>query len=350
MIKYNDYPFYNFHTIKAAYIHVSDVCNFQCKICKLPQVKKKSFIPLDILKIKINKAVKLGLNNIIFTGQEVILHPDIAEIIKFSFNKAKVNYITFNTNGLAFANDLIWKKVEAVKKHLDKVYIAVSINFYNQKTFNDWSGHKDGIFKEWRRGFRKAINSYLNISSIDIIFKKDSNIIKVLNFLSQLSNNKNDYQEGIRIINLMPFGHTTGDSYKSLKYKLTEINKKILQIVDKYHGKIHFEGFPICVFNQHDLKKKKYFIYNFHICHSNGVLSQYDPNIYENYYPGPTENWLIDKEELIDAYNKMFYYVDECQNCYYRNKCNGIQREYVKFYSVRSVNDEIKLLKLLNWK
>ncbi|MBU2579522.1 radical SAM protein [Patescibacteria group bacterium] len=350
MIKYNNYPFYNFHAIKAAYIHASDVCNFQCEICKLPQVRKKSFVPLDVLKIKITKAVSLGLDNIIFTGQEVILHPDIAEIIKFSFNNAKVNYITFNTNGLAFANDSVWEKLESVKKHLHKVYIAVSVNFYNQKTFSNWSGHGSDIFEKWRRGFSRAVNSYLNISGIDIILKKDSNIIKILDFLFQFSNNKKDYQEGVRIINLMPFGHAIGSPYKSLKYKLTGASKKIIQVVNKYPGKIHFEGFPICAFNQNDLKKKKYFIYNFHICHFNGVLAQYDPNIYETYYSGPTENWLINKKELIGAYDKMFYYVDECQNCYYRNKCNGIQREYLKFYSAKNVNDEIKSLKLLNWK
>ena len=350
-MEYTNYPFYNFHAIKAAYIHVSNICNFQCKTCNLPQTKKKSFASSKILKKEIIKTAKLGLNNLIFTGQEVILHPKIDEIIKFSFEKGKVNYITFNTNGLAFTNNSVWQKLKSIKKYLDKVYIAVSINFYNQRTFKNWSGHRKKIFEKWCFGFKKAINSnFLNISSIDVILKKDVDIIKIIDFLEEISDKKKDYQEGLRIINLMPFGYTQGQIYKKVKYKLTETNKKILEIVKKYPGKIHFEGFPICLFNQKDLKEKKYFIYNFHLNFEKGILTQYDPNIYETYYPGPTENWLINQKELFSAYNKMFCYLNECKNCYYKNKCYGIQKEYLKFYSEEIVNKEIKLLKSINWK
>jgi pyruvate-formate lyase-activating enzyme len=345
-----NYSFFNFHAIKAAYIHVSNVCNFQCQICKLPKTKKKSFVPFRILKKKIEKAAGFGLDNFIFTGQEVILHPDIDKIIKFSFEKGKANYITFNTNGLAFTNNFVWQKIGAVKKYLDKVHIAVSVNFYNQKTFNNWSGHSGEIFKKWAGGFKKAANSYLSISSVDIILKRDVDIIKIIDFLNKISKGKNDYTEGMRIIDLMPFGYTEEQMYKKLKYKLAETNKIFLKIIKKYPGKIHFEGFPICLFDQRDLKNEKYFIYNFHLDFEKGVLIQYDPNIYETYFPGPTENWTISQKELFEAYNKMFCYVDECQNCYYKNQCYGIQREYLKFYSKREVNKEIKLLKLNNWK
>lgn len=348
-MKYANFPFYNFHAIKAAYIHVSDVCNFQCKICKLPREREKLFVPLKIMKNKIRKAKELGLNNLIFTGQEVILHPDIDEIIRFSFDKCKMNYITFNSNGLAFANDFIWRKLEPVKEYLNKVYMAISVNFYNQKTFNNWSGHKGDMLKKWCVGFRKTINGYLNISSIDIILKKDIDIAKILDFLSDASNKKIDYHEGLRIIDLMPFGYTQGQIYKKLKYRLIETSKKVLEIIRKCPGKIHFEGFPICLFNQNDLKNKKYFIYNFHLSFEERIPIQYDPNIYETYYSGPTENWVINRKKLFDAYNKMFCYIDECQNCYYKNKCYGIQKEYLKFYPEKEANKEIRLLKSINW-
>jgi len=348
---YINYPFYNFHAIKAAYIHVSDVCNFRCKICKLPKIKKRSFVPIETLKIKIKKAAGLGLNNLIFTGQEVILHPEIDEIIRFSFKECKANYITFNTNGLAFANDLTWRKLESVKQYLNKVYIGISVNFYDRETFNNWSDHKGEVFKNWVAGLKRAVNSdFLNITSLDVILKKDIEIIKILDFLNKVSNRKNGYHEGLRIIDLMPFGYTQGKIYKKLKHRLVGTNKKILEIVKKYPGKIHFESFPICLFNQKDLKDEKYFIYNFHLSFENNLLIQYDPNIYETYYPGKTENWLINKKELLDAYNKMFCYIDECQGCYYKDKCYGIQREYLKFYPKKEVNNEIKLLKLMNWK
>lgn len=350
-IDYLNYPFYNFHGIKAAYIHVSDVCNFCCKICKLPRIKKKSFVPLKKLENKIKKAINLGFKNLIFTGQEVIIHPHIDEIIRFSFSDCKANYITFNTNGLAFINDLTWRKLESVKEYLNRVYVAISVNFYDKRTFNDWSGHKEGVFQNWVNGLKKAINSnFLKITSLDIILKKDIEILKIINFLGNISNKKTDYPESLRVIDLMPFGYTQSKIYKNLKYKLIEANKKISQIIEKYPSKIHFESFPICVFSQKDLKDEKYFIYNFHLSLENSLLIQYDPNIYETYYSGKTENWLINKKELFNAYNKMFCYVEECQNCYYKNKCYGIQAEYLKIYPEKEVNKEIRFLKSINWK
>ncbi|MDP3043018.1 MAG: radical SAM protein [bacterium] len=345
---FKNYNFYNIHPLKAAYIHVSDVCNFRCKLCDLPLKKKKSFVPSAEIKQKIKKAKELNLGNIIFTGQEILIHPEIDEIIKWSFKTAKVNYIAIMTNGLAFADGRIMKKLACCQKYMDKIYIGASINFYNAATFSDWSGHDKSVFKTWSSGFKKAINKGL-VSHVDIILKRNANIPKILYYLNQLTKSQSK-KINLRIADLLPLSSKQINAYNKLKYTLLETSKQIKQITKLHSGKIEFEAFPVCVFNQNDLKEEKYFIPSFYLVFENKIPVQYDSLVYEPYYLGPTENWLINKEELIDAYNKMFYYVDECQNCYYRNKCNGIQREYIKLHSVKSVNDEIKLLKLLNWK
>lgn len=345
----NSFEFYNFHGIRAAYIHVSDVCNFKCKTCELPKDRKKVFVPTTEIFKKIDKAISLNLKNLCFTGQEVILHPDIDKIIQYSFEQGAL-YITFNTNGLAFCSDNVLKKLKKVRKFMDRVFIAVSINFYNEKTFAEWSGHKEVVFKKWCQSFKDILKSNLNISSIDIILKNDSDIIKILDFLLEVSNNKLDYSEGVRIIDLMPFGCTTEDLYRELKFSLTESKDLIKKIIQKYPGKINFEGFPICVFDQKELKENKYYIFNFYLNVENGLITQYDPNIYETFYEGNTENWEISLEKALKAYGKMFCYSGECQGCYYKNKCYGIQREYLKYSTKSDVNEEIKKLKEINWK
>lgn len=343
------YQFYNFHPIKAAYIHVSDVCNFRCKTCAWPHRRKKEFVPVANIEEKIATAVGLGLKNLIFTGQEVILHPNIAEIVNFSFAKYHAAYITFNTNGLAFCDDLLWERMRKVKKYLPKVYIAVSLDFYDSATFCDWSGHPPHIFDQWVKAFQRALKSYFNISSIDIILKRDVEILKIIEFLMKISGEKTDYPEGLRIIDLLPLGNAQGELYHSLKFSLLGACRKIVEITRAYSGKVHFEGFPLCIHNQMDLRLRKYFIYNFHLCIEKGLPIQYDLEKYRNYYNGPTENWNIDLVKLQEAYRKMFCYLGECRNCYYKNKCYGIQKEYIKGSSKKNINDEIKLLKTINW-
>lgn len=346
-MKHVNYPFYDFCAIRAAYIHLSDLCNFRCKTCRLPEARGKLFIPLQLLKSKIKKAVGLKLNNLIFTGQETLLHPHIDEIIRFSFQDCKANYITFNTNGMAFSNKKIQKKLSLIKRYRDKIYIALSVNFFDAATFHDWSGCSKNLFQRWCAGVQETLETYPGIS-FDIILKKDIDVIKVLNSLSRISDGKS-HGMNLRILDLMPFGPTVEKLYKELKPQLSAITELIPKIFSIHKGKLWLESFPVCAHNQKYLKEEKYYLYNFHIAYQDTLLGQYDPAIYETYFDGPTENWLINVNKLCKAYEKMFIYLDECNGCYYKNRCYGIQREYVRLYGESQTNKEISLLKQINW-
>lgn len=341
------YSFYNFHGIKASYIHISDVCNFRCKTCRLPVGEKASFVPLEIVKQKLRIASRLNLKNFIFTGQEVLLHPDISEIVRFSCEDCRADYITFNTNGLAFCDKKAEERLGLVKEYMDKVYIAVSINFFDAVTFNDFSGCQKSLFERWYAGVKEALNKYPKIL-LDTILRRDIDITKVLDFLSKLSCGRSR-QMNLRVLDLMPFRLTSDRLYKKLKPKLTEVTEIIPEILKRHKGKVEFESFPICAYNQKHLKEKRHYFYNFHVCYESSLPIQYDPNIYQTYFKGPTENWAIDRDKLQRAYKRMFVYLDECEDCYYRNQCYGIQREYIKIYSKKQANREINLLKRINW-
>ncbi len=337
---------YNIHGIKAAYIHVSDVCNFKCKICDLPIEKRGNFVATKKLKSQILLAKKYKLKNLIFTGQEVLLHPDIDEICRFSLKEGEMDYITFNTNGLAFSNKQILKKINNLRKDISKIYFAISINFYNKKTFSEWSGHNEDVFDDWLKGVNKFL-SRGNKISFDIILKKDIDIKLIIKFIEKKIISKKKPE--LRILEILPFGYTKGEIYDQLKYSLIERSDLVKKIVNSYKGKASFESFPFCIFDQKDLFKKKYFIYNFHVLYDKQLPVQYDPNIYETSFDGPTENWLINREKLDKSYKKMFKYLSECKNCYYKNICYGIEREYIKNNSEKKINEEIKYLKSQNW-
>jgi len=277
--------FYNFHGIEAAYIHVSNLCNFNCKICDLPK-RKQTYVPTQEVCASIDKAQTLSLQNIILTGQEALLHPKIHEILRYGFENG-VNYITFNTNGLAFADDKLWERLESVKEYWDRLFIAVSVNFHDQASFSEWSGHKSRVYETWVRGFKRALNSELDLA-VDVIMKKDVDILNILAYLYLISFKCR--QISLRVLELLPFSGAR--EYAELKHTYKDTAKLIKSIAKQHKGMIHFESFPICVFDQQDLYDKRFFIYNFHLLFGKIPL-QYDVNIYETFYPGPTENWKI---------------------------------------------------------
>jgi molybdenum cofactor biosynthesis enzyme MoaA len=344
--KYENYDFYKIHGILASYIHISDICNFNCKICKLPIEKKGKFESFDLIKKKIIISTKYNLKNIIFTGQEVLIHPELDKIIEFCFENAKVKYITFNTNGLGFSNHTVWEKIIKLEKYKKKIIIAVSINFFDEDSFSNWSGHQKCIFNSWVLGFKKFMNSKFE-KSIDVILKKDIPIDKTLSFIYSLSPNYKNCR--IRILDLLPIGYAKEEKYKKLKYTLTETLEEIKKIKKIHKGKIEFENFPICIFRQDALKKNEFFIYNFHLIFKRGIPLQYDPNIYENSYEGSTFNFDLDIKKLIKSYINVFQYLDECKGCFYKKVCYGIQKEYITFYGNKETNNEIKEIKKKNW-
>jgi len=317
--------FYNFHGIHAAYIHVSDLCNFRCKICDLPK-RLQTYKETDLVLTDVKKAISLGLKNIIFTGQEVLLHPKIHDILKVTMESG-ANYITFNTNGLAFSNKVIVERLNSVKEYWDKLKIAVSVNFHDAKTYNDWSGRQD--FEKWIAGMAAA---EMDIT-FDMILKKDIDPLDIMDFIYSISSEKCH----LRVLELLPFGKAR--DYAKLKYSLADTAEQIKRISDKHRGQLHFESFPICVFNQKDLINQKFFIYNFHLLFDD-IPVQYDVNIYETYYPGKTENWIIDPHNLKKAYDKMFIHSDECNGCYYKSQCYGIPRKSMS----KDINNELRQL------
>lgn len=346
--KKGDFKYYNYHVLKVAFIHISDLCNFRCQLCRLPKIKKQSIVSLTKIKEKIETAKQCGFKNIIFTGQEIILHPNIDTIIKFAFDNIKFDSISIVSNGLALSNSNIFDTMHSIKMSYKKFFLGVSVNFYDAKAFSSWSGRNQKDFQQWSLGFKKAVDKKI-VSYIDIILKKDIKIIKILNFLSQLTGGLSK-KINLRIGELMPLRGNRIESYEKLKFSLSQIPGLINVIRASHCGQIEFEGFPTCIFNQNSLKRQLFFICNFNLYFEKGLPIQYDPLLYESYFNEPTENWLIDKRKLISVYEKIFTFTEECKDCYYRYQCCGITRIYEKIHGKEKCNQEIQKIKKNNWK
>lgn len=145
--------------------HITGNCNLNCDYCYANKYSTFGNLPLEKIKEILCQAKDLGARNIIFSGGEPLLHPNIFEILEYSHGLSLVNHIT--TNGT-----LINKNNAKLLKKYD-VDLTISLDGSN-KEINDAIRGKT---------FDKAINS--------IKYLKENNVYTSLR-MTLMKNNIND--------------------------------------------------------------------------------------------------------------------------------------------------------------
>ena len=89
--------------IRFAWIEIASICNQKCLHCFLgDELNKFNHMPLDKIKKNIDALVEEGVRQIVFSGGEPTLHPNIVEILDYA-GKTNVN-ISLLTNGSSIKN------------------------------------------------------------------------------------------------------------------------------------------------------------------------------------------------------------------------------------------------------
>ena len=85
---------------KTMVIDLTYICNFTCHYCQWgdPTNEKRRNIQLDKLLVKSKSLKKMGVERIVFSGGEPLLHPNFREIVGY-YGKV-VNEVVMITNGL----------------------------------------------------------------------------------------------------------------------------------------------------------------------------------------------------------------------------------------------------------
>ena len=85
---------------KSMVIDLTYICNFTCHYCQWgdPTNKKRKNIQLDKLLVKSKSLKQIGVERIVFSGGEPLLHPNFREIVEY-YGKS-VNEVIVITNGL----------------------------------------------------------------------------------------------------------------------------------------------------------------------------------------------------------------------------------------------------------
>lgn len=124
-------------------------CNYKCKTCNIWQKKPKDELTLSEIETFFRRSNKF--NWIDFTGGEVWLRNDFADIVKISIRECKkLVMLHFPTNG--YLTDRIVAGVEEILKARPPKFV-VTVSMDGDETVNDFVRGKTG-------GWRKQIETY----------------------------------------------------------------------------------------------------------------------------------------------------------------------------------------------
>lgn len=158
------------------FLEIISNCNLRCKHCYIDNFSYE-LINLEKCKKIIDQLYEMGVVELILTGGEVSLHPNLVDIISYASDKF---LITILTNGTLLNKELI-KKICSYK-----VY-EVQISLYGYKEYHDNFVMQKGAYEkslESLKYFRKykgigkasIVLNNLNFESIDILINTLNNL------------------------------------------------------------------------------------------------------------------------------------------------------------------------------
>ncbi|MFX1445792.1 MAG: radical SAM protein [Promethearchaeota archaeon] len=157
--------FYSYRPLTTQLV-VTRRCNLSCGYCKEFDHTSK-VVSTDRLKIRIDKLCELKAMIITMTGGEPLLHPYIAELIKYA--KSKIPGVGMITNGFLLSKEIIMK---LNKSGLGAMQISIDGVHQNEITKKVLDNVKDKLMllKKYAK-FKVNIASVLGSTPIEEVFE-----------------------------------------------------------------------------------------------------------------------------------------------------------------------------------
>ena len=184
--------------INYARISLTDRCNLRCVYCMPSYIQYENNYVNEVLstsdyKFIIRGLAELGISKIRFTGGEPLLHPQLTELIRYTYEDCAIDDIGITTNGV----DLYDRAYELYKNGLKSINISVdSLKEYRYKSIT-----RGGDLKEVLKSINKCLSIGLKVK-INCVVMKGFNDDEILDFIMMTSIHPID----VRFIELMPLG------------------------------------------------------------------------------------------------------------------------------------------------
>jgi MoaA/NifB/PqqE/SkfB family radical SAM enzyme len=94
-------------------------CNLRCVMCNMWRQRRKSLLSLPVMQALADELVELGTTKVHLTGEEVLLHPKIFEIIGSLYRRGLQVSLTSNGTLLddEHATRLVTRRADEIKPH-----------------------------------------------------------------------------------------------------------------------------------------------------------------------------------------------------------------------------------------
>lgn len=137
--------------LRSLTIEITSLCNEKCVHCYLPDIKRQKGGRMSIDKIKsiIDEYVSMNGLRIVFSGGEVLIHPDIFELMEYCREKDLM--VILQSNALLLDNDKIRKL-----KELRLFNLQISLYSTDEMIHDSITGIK-GSWKKTNRNIQKIV-------------------------------------------------------------------------------------------------------------------------------------------------------------------------------------------------
>lgn len=172
-------------------------CNAKCRHCFYIYDKNLSTVDNDELSLDEIEKISASMGNLLwlaFSGGEIFLRDDIAEIAKIFYRNNKPSIMLFPTNGLLA--DKINESIEEILKCCSKSTIAVKLSLDGQERLHDSMRGVDGSFNKTMRTYDtlgKFLDRYPNFElGINTVFSEENQdcMDELIEFVNSLENIK----------------------------------------------------------------------------------------------------------------------------------------------------------------
>jgi len=186
-------------SIETVVITVTTSCNLSCAHCFNRKNDDIGHMDYDSIAKIINKFSLYGASEIVISGGEPLLHPDIDKIVLIPLLYPKIKFI-IATNGMLLTDDLI-----AQMEKVDNLSIQISMDGSNIEIYEKQRG--TGSYSEFYRGFlllaqssvrcitSKIAVTKINYRDVENIYKLsvDNGILPSFQFVSSAGNAKDNW-------------------------------------------------------------------------------------------------------------------------------------------------------------
>lgn len=233
----------NLRTLESpvlCYIKITSCCMLKCSFCSQSEQVKET-MPLEDVKMVLDKLKKEGLATIIYTGGEPLMHNHIVEILKYGKSLGFEQVLVTNLLNLRVNDN------EQVLNYIN----SLGVSLHGVKEVHDKLSNQNGVFDKVVSNIDYVLNNYKNVKvnlncTLTDMNSNEENMEFLLDFAK-----KRDIALSLGRLNYIGAG---------LKYKLLDMSK-FLPLVERLKEKYSKIDISNCIARCAVNEKNRYMLH-----------------------------------------------------------------------------------------